>query len=64
MTIASSIRNRLRGYRLQATIYLQTNYLYESDFLFERPGMMMIPIFSLWRSANVSQDVIDEYFGW
>jgi hypothetical protein len=25
--------------------------------------MMMIPIFSLWRSANVSQDVIDEYFG-
>lgn len=44
----------ITGISFSATIFLQTSYLYEQDFLFERPGMMMLPIFSLWRSANVS----------
>lgn len=24
---------------------------------------MMLPIFSLWRSGNITEDAVDEYFG-
>lgn len=53
------INEPITGLSFSATIYLQTNFYFESDFMFERKGNMMIPIFSLWRSANVSQSVVD-----
>jgi hypothetical protein len=51
------------GTTFGATIYLQTNYLFQMDELFERNQTMMLPIFSLWRSGNISDNAVDKYFG-
>ena len=56
------------GASFTATIFLQSNYLYTPDLLFpefeqENTTMRMLPMFSVYRSGNISAEVVDEYFG-
>lgn len=41
-----------------ATIYLQTNYYLEQDDLFWKNQTFMLPIFSIWRSGNISEHAV------
>lgn len=47
------------GTSFTATIYLQSNYELKQDELFSRSGLMMLPIFTVWRSGNMSEHAID-----
>ena len=42
------------GTSFTASIYLQSNYEFKKDELFNRDQLMMLPIFTVWRSGNMS----------
>ena len=56
------------GASFTATIFLQSNYHYVPDLLFPETEVgnkteRMLPMFSVYRSGNMSAEVVDEYFG-
>ena len=51
------------GVSFEATIFLQSNYYYEPDYLFRYDDSAMLPMFSLYRAGNLTESVAQDLFG-
>lgn len=50
------------GVAFQSTLYLQANYFYEPDLLFTYPQACLLPVFTINRSGNLTQETADKLF--
>ena len=47
----------------QSTLYLQANYLYEPDDLYTYNQTSFLPVFSIYRAGNLTEEQANNLFG-
>lgn len=50
------------GASFQSCVYLQNNYLHQRDLLYDYPNDTMLPVFSVWRSGNLTEEKYKEIY--